>query len=36
LDLFYEQFLIVADEKKKVEDNDLIALAAHMPILVSK
>ncbi len=36
LDLFYEQFLIVADEKKKVEDEDLIALAAQMPILVAK
>jgi 2-isopropylmalate synthase len=36
LDLFYEQFLIVADEKKKVEDEDLMALAAQMPILVSK
>jgi 2-isopropylmalate synthase len=36
LDTFYEQFLIVADEKKKVEDEDLLALAAQMPILVSK
>ena len=36
LDLFYEQFLIVADEKKKVEDEDLVALAAQMPILVAK
>jgi 2-isopropylmalate synthase len=36
LDMFYEQFLIVADEKKKVEDEDLVALATQMPILVAK
>jgi 2-isopropylmalate synthase len=36
LDLFYEQFLIIADEKKKVEDEDLVSLAAQMPILVAK
>lgn len=34
LDVLYENFLVVADEKKKVEDEDLIALAAQMPILV--
>lgn len=34
LDLIYENFVIVADEKKKVEDDDLIALVAQMPILV--
>ena len=34
LDTIYENFLIVADEKKKVEDEDLIALVAQMPILV--
>jgi 2-isopropylmalate synthase len=33
LDVLYENFLIVADEKKRVEDEDLIALAAQMPIL---
>jgi 2-isopropylmalate synthase len=36
LDILYENFVIVADEKKKVEDNDLIALIAQMPILVTK
>jgi 2-isopropylmalate synthase len=34
LDMIYEQFLIVADEKKKVENDDLVALMAQMPILV--
>lgn len=34
LDVLYENFLVVADEKKKVDDEDLIALAAQMPILV--
>src|SRR5688572_7645652 len=34
LDILYENFLIVADEKKKVEDEDLVALAAQMPILI--
>jgi 2-isopropylmalate synthase len=33
LDVLYENFLVIADEKKKVEDEDLIALAAQMPIL---
>jgi 2-isopropylmalate synthase len=36
LDILYENFVIFADEKKKVEDNDLIALMAQMPILVTK
>jgi 2-isopropylmalate synthase len=36
LDLLYENFVVVADEKKKVEDDDLIALIAQMPILVTK
>jgi 2-isopropylmalate synthase len=34
LDIVYEHFVIVADEKKKVENDDLIALIAQMPILV--
>jgi 2-isopropylmalate synthase len=34
LDMIYEQFVIVADEKKKVENEDLVALMAQMPILV--
>ncbi|MFZ6009030.1 MAG: 2-isopropylmalate synthase [Bacteroidota bacterium] len=34
LDVIYEHFLIVADEKKKVENDDLIALVGQMPILV--
>jgi 2-isopropylmalate synthase len=33
LDVLYENFLVVADEKKKVEDEDLVTLAAQMPIL---
>jgi 2-isopropylmalate synthase len=33
LDIIYEQFVVVADEKKKVENEDLIALVAQMPIL---
>jgi 2-isopropylmalate synthase len=33
LDMIYEQFVVVADEKKKVENDDLIALMAQMPIL---
>jgi 2-isopropylmalate synthase len=36
LDILYENFVVVADEKKKVEDDDLIALIAQMPILVTK
>lgn len=34
LDVLYENFLVLADEKKKVENDDLIALASSMPILV--
>lgn len=34
LDIIYDHFLIIADEKKKVENEDLIALMAQMPILV--
>ena len=34
LDTIYENFLIVADEKKKVEDNDLLNLVTQVPILV--
>lgn len=33
LDTLYENFLIVADEKKNVDDNDLITLATHAPVL---
>ena len=34
LDTIYENFLIVADEKKKVEDSDLLNLVTQVPILV--
>jgi 2-isopropylmalate synthase len=34
LDMIYEHFVVIADEKKKVENDDLIALMAQMPILV--
>lgn len=33
LDTLYENFLIVADEKKNVDDHDLITLATHAPVL---
>lgn len=33
LNVIYENFLVVADEKKQVEDNDLISLAANMLVL---
>jgi 2-isopropylmalate synthase len=36
LDILYEHFVIVADEKKKVDDEDLVTLIAQMPILVTK
>lgn len=36
LDTIYENFLIVADEKKKVEDGDLLNLVTQVPILVVK
>jgi 2-isopropylmalate synthase len=34
LDIVYENFLIVADEKKNVDDGDLEVLAANVPVLV--
>jgi 2-isopropylmalate synthase len=34
LDIIYDHFLIIADEKKKVENDDLIALISQMPVLV--
>jgi 2-isopropylmalate synthase len=34
LDSIYENFLVIADEKKKVEDEDLLTLVAQVPILV--
>lgn len=34
LDVLYENFLVIADARKKVEDADLIMLATQMPILV--
>ena len=34
LNTIYENFLIVADEKKRVEDEDLIVLATNVPVLV--
>jgi 2-isopropylmalate synthase len=33
LNTIYENFLIVADEKKEVKDEDLMVLAANMPLL---
>jgi len=36
LDHLYEHFLIVADEKKNVDDADLITLATNTPLLVQK
>ncbi|HRW99061.1 MAG TPA: 2-isopropylmalate synthase [Cyclobacteriaceae bacterium] len=33
LNTIYENFLIVADEKKMVQDEDLMVLAANMPVL---
>ncbi len=33
LNTLYENFLIVADEKKQVNDEDLMVLVSHMPIL---
>jgi 2-isopropylmalate synthase len=33
LDTVYENFLVVADEKKNVEDKDLITLATNLPLL---
>jgi 2-isopropylmalate synthase len=34
LDIIYDHFLIIADEKKKVENEDLMMLMAQMPVLV--
>ena len=34
LNTLYENFLLVADEKKEVKDEDLMVLAANMPVLV--
>jgi hypothetical protein len=31
--VIYENFLIVADEKKNVDDNDLVGLASSIPVL---
>jgi 2-isopropylmalate synthase len=36
LDVLYEAFLIVADEKKNVNDEDLLTLVANAPILAHK
>jgi 2-isopropylmalate synthase len=36
LDVFYENFLIVADEKKNVNDEDLLTLITNAPILAHK
>jgi 2-isopropylmalate synthase len=36
LDQLYENFLVVADEKRNVVDEDLIQLVANTPILISK
>jgi 2-isopropylmalate synthase len=36
LDVLYEAFLIVADEKKNVNDDDLLTLVANAPILAHK
>jgi len=36
LDQLYENFLIVADEKKNVNDEDLITIVANTPILIQK
>ena len=34
LNAIYENFLLVADEKKVVKDEDLLVLAANLPVLV--
>lgn len=36
LDVVYQQFLVLADEKKTVHDDDLITLCANTPILLQK
>ena len=34
LNVIYENFLLVADEKKEVKDEDLMILVANVPVLV--
>lgn len=36
LDQLYDNFLVIADEKKNVVDEDLVQLVANTPILISK
>jgi 2-isopropylmalate synthase len=36
LDTLYEAFLVVADEKKNVNDEDLTTLVANTPVLIQK
>jgi 2-isopropylmalate synthase len=36
LNMLYENFLLLADEKKMVNDTDLIALMTSLPVLISK
>ncbi len=36
LDVVYENFLVMADEKKNVEDQDLITLATNLPLLITR
>jgi len=36
LNTLYENFLIVADEKKMVNDGDLLILVANLPVLINK
>jgi len=36
LNTLYENFLIVADEKKMVNDGDLLTLVANLPVLINK
>jgi 2-isopropylmalate synthase len=36
LDVIYERFVVVADEKKSVNDDDLLTLIANTPILAHK
>jgi 2-isopropylmalate synthase len=36
LDQLYENFLVVADEKKNVVDEDLVTIVSNTPILVQK
>jgi 2-isopropylmalate synthase len=34
LNTLYENFLLLADEKKEVKDEDLMVLAVNLPVLV--